>query len=260
MKTLLLIGIGAGHPDHVTRQAVLAMRRVDVFFLLNKDGAGKDALIAARQAVLDRAVPGAAYRTVAATSPERTVDDADYAASIDDWRRARSDLIRGLVVDRLDDGAVGGLLLWGDPCLYDGTLQILHDLIADGLDLAFEVIPGISSVQALAAAHRIPLNRVGESITISTGRQLARMDAADIGNVVVMLDGQGAFQRFRDSGLEIRWGAYLGTADEILVAGALREQADRISRIIDEERARRGWIMDTYLLRRPRRPIAASRS
>lgn len=252
MKTLLLIGIGAGHPDHLTQQAARAMRRVDVFFLLNKEGAGKDALIAARRAMLDRAVPDGAYRIVSATSPERVVDDRDYAASIDGWRGARSDLVEDLIVRHLRDGETAGLLIWGDPCLYDGTIGILHDLVAGGHDLAFEVIPGISSVQALTAAHRLPLNRVGESITVTTGRQLARMQAAAIGNVVVMLDGQAAFQRFRDSDLDIYWGAYLGTEDEILAAGPLCHRSDEIARIIAEQRARHGWIMDTYLLRRPR--------
>ncbi|RYF37125.1 MAG: precorrin-6A synthase (deacetylating), partial [Comamonadaceae bacterium] len=34
MKTLLIIGIGAGHPEHITVQAARALARVDVFFLL----------------------------------------------------------------------------------------------------------------------------------------------------------------------------------------------------------------------------------
>ena len=37
-KRLLLIGIGAGDPEHVTVQAVRAMNEVDVFFVLDKGG------------------------------------------------------------------------------------------------------------------------------------------------------------------------------------------------------------------------------
>jgi precorrin-6A synthase len=42
----------------------------------------------------------------------------------------------------------------------------------------------------------------------------------------------------------------MGTEDEILVAGDLREHSDDIERMRDEAKARKGWVMDTYLLRK----------
>ena len=36
MKRVLIIGVGAGDPEHLTLQAVKAIRRADVFFLLDK--------------------------------------------------------------------------------------------------------------------------------------------------------------------------------------------------------------------------------
>jgi len=36
MKKLLVIGVGAGNPDYITMQAVKALNRVDVFFLMDK--------------------------------------------------------------------------------------------------------------------------------------------------------------------------------------------------------------------------------
>jgi precorrin-6A synthase len=48
----------------------------------------------------------------------------------------------------------------------------------------------------------------------------------------------------------IYWGAYLGTADEILVSGPLAEVADEIQRVRARARDRKGWMFDTYLLRR----------
>jgi len=41
--------------------------------------------------------------------------------------------------------------------------------------------------------------------------------------VVVMLDGDLVCRTFTEPGLEIHWGAYLGSPDEVLVAGPLRE-------------------------------------
>lgn len=41
MKQLLIIGIGAGDPEYLTVQAINAMNRADVFFLMDK-GASKE--------------------------------------------------------------------------------------------------------------------------------------------------------------------------------------------------------------------------
>ena len=148
-------------------------------------------------------------------------------------------------------GECGAFLVWGDPSLYDSTLRILDSLRATAsFELDYEVIPGISAVQALAAAHKLPLNRIGKSIVITTGRKLAEGFPTNADSVVVMLDGQSAFNSV-DQDLEIYWGAYIGTDDEILVAGRLREVADEIERVRKAARERKGWIMDTYLLRKP---------
>jgi precorrin-6A synthase len=65
-----------------------------------------------------------------------------------------------------------------------------------------------------------------------------------------MLDGQTAFKSMDDD-VEIYWGAYVGTEDEILISGKLRDVREEIERVRQEARARKGWIMDTYLLRKP---------
>ena len=131
-------------------------------------------------------------------------------------------------------------------------LRVFERIAAEGnFELDYEVIPGISSVQALAAAHKIPLNRIGESVLITTGRKLSEGFPDNADSVVVMLDGQCAFNTIAPD-MEIYWGAYLGTADEILVSGRLGDVAGEIERVRREARERKGWIMDTYLLRKPR--------
>ena len=64
------------------------------------------------------------------------------------------------------------MLVWGDPSLYDSSLRIVDRLRDDGLDIRVRVIPGITSLQALTAAHAIPLNRLGAPVLITTGRQV----------------------------------------------------------------------------------------
>ena len=148
----------------------------------------------------------------------------------------------------LGPDGVGAFLAWGDPSLYDSTLRILDGIKAEAaeLDFTYDVIPGITAVQALTARHRIPLNEVGEPVLITTGRQLRKNGLA--GSAVVMLDGDCSFQACPPD-TEIWWGAYLGTGDELLVAGRVGEVGRRIVALRAEARARHGWIMDTYLLR-----------
>ncbi len=68
--------------------------------------------------------------------------------------------------------------------------------------------------------------------------------------MVVMLDAHQRFRAFAGEDMDIYWGAYIGTPDEILVSGPVAEAAPRIERLRAEARERKGWIMDTYLLRR----------
>jgi len=49
--------------------------------------------------------------------------------------------------------------------------------------------------------------------------------------------------------LHIHWGAYLGTPDEMLATGPLTEVGPGILSARAEARARKGWVMDIYLVR-----------
>jgi precorrin-6A synthase len=253
MRKLFVIGIGAGDPDHVTVQAIRALNEVDVFFVVEKKGERQD-LVDLRRQILDRYVEEPSYRVVEVEDPERDRTSPAYAEAVEDWRRRRAEVWERAIAEHLADGERGAFLVWGDPALYDSTLAVIERILDRGeLDLEYEVIPGISSVQALAARHGVPLNRVGGAVHITTGRRLARGLPED-GDVVVMLDADCTFTQLDDADIDIYWGAYVGTDDEILVAGRLREVEGEIQRLRAEARERKGWVMDTYLLRRPARP------
>jgi len=251
MKRLLVIGIGAGNPDYITMQAVKALNQVDVFFLMDK-GQSKDKLIDLRREICERYITDRTYRFAEALSPERERGDVDYNASVDDLNRAKQQTFERLINDELADGQCGGFLVWGDPALYDSTIRILQAILASGrCAFEFDVIPGITSVQALAAQHKVPLNTIGRSIEITTGRRLAAGQVSGTDSLVVMLDAEDSYHRVADQETEIYWGAYLGTPDEILISGKLKDVADEIERVRKAARAEHGWIMDTYLLRKP---------
>jgi precorrin-6A synthase len=243
VRTLLVIGIGAGHPEHLTLQAVGALRRARTVFLLDKGSAAGELAALRRDVIAAHAQQP--YDVVEIPDPPRDRAPHDYAAEVHDWHAARAALI-STAVAQLPEDAVAAFLVWGDPSLYDSTLRIV-----DRLDVpcAVEVIPGITAVQALTAAHGTTLNRVGEPVLITTGRRLAA-DGLGAHDAVVMLDAHDGW-RGLDPDVEIVWGACLGTADEVLIRGAVGAVGEQISQARAELRARKGWVMDVYLLRRP---------
>ncbi|EFD65240.1 precorrin-6A synthase (deacetylating) [Streptomyces violaceoruber] len=252
MRTIHVIGIGAGDPEQLTLQAVRALRGTDVFFVLDK-GEAKSDLVRLRRDMLEAHVPEGTYRVVEARDPERdrSAGGAAYSPAVGDWRSARAGIYERLIAEELGEDETGAFLVWGDPALYDSTLGILEEILERG-SVAFEydVVPGISSVSSLVARHRTGLNRVARPVQITTGRRLAEGFPEDADDVVVMLDAHQAFRRYADQDIDIYWGAYLGTPDEILDSGPIAEAAPRIERLRAEARERKGWIMDTYLLRR----------
>lgn len=247
MRRIHVIGIGAGDPGYVTAQAVDALNDVDVFFASDK-GAVKDDLVSLRREICERFIREPGYRFVELPDPKRSKeapDGAAYRQVVADWHAARAELWAQALRDELADDGVGAFLAWGDPSLYDSTLRIL-DMVADRVEFTYDVIPGITAIQALTARHRIPLNDVGAPVLITTGRRLREEGLS--GTAVVMLDGDCAFLDCPPT-TEIWWGAYLGTPDELLLSGTVADVGERIAAVRAEARNRHGWIMDIYLLR-----------
>lgn len=244
MRKLYVIGIGAGDPDQVTMQAVKALRQVDVFFVMGK-GTEKQQLVDVRTAILDEHADRP-YRIVEIPDPPRDRTPDNYRETVLDWHERRSLLLEEAFA--ATEG-VGAILVWGDPALYDSTLRMVEQVLDRGaLTFDYTVIPGVTSVHALAARHRIVLHRIGEPVHITTGRRL-REDGLTAGSTVVMLDAGCAFTT-APADTYIWWGAYLGMPAETLISGRVGEVGARIVRRRSELRAHHGWIMDVYLLRR----------
>ena len=250
MRKILIIGIGAGNPEYLTVQAINALNRADVFFIPDK-GTEKEDLAGLRLEICEQYVRDRTYRVVTFKMPSRSMDDSDYKLSVRDWHTRIEQGYEKLLTEELDEGKCGAFLVWGDPTLYDSTLRIIETIKSKGkVAIEYDVIPGITSVQALAAKHRIPLNRIGESIHITTGRKLAQGFPPNADSVIVMLDGDQAFKSLDGTDLDIYWGAYIGMKDEILVSGRLSDVAHNIEAVRAQARREKGWIMDTYLLRK----------
>ncbi|MBO1325708.1 precorrin-6A synthase (deacetylating) [Acetobacter sp. TBRC 12305] len=248
MIDLVMVGIGTGNPEHLTLQAVRELNAAELI-LIPRKGANKAELAELRRAICARVLTNAATRIVEFDMPVRDSTDPDYRSGVARWHdavaRAWADAIRA----NLPRGGTVALLVWGDPALYDSTLRIAERLRP--APATVRSIPGIMSLNMLAAAHTIALNDIGAPFMVTTGRQLREHGwPPGTDTVVVMLDGDCSFQHIPTEGVTIHWGAYVGMPEQILLCGPLAQTGPRIIATRAEARARHGWIMDIYLLRR----------
>ena len=246
---LHLVGIGTGNPEHLTLAAIRTLDAADLI-LLPRKGEDKAELLDLRRDICARLLNGHA-RIVEFDLPVRAAD-GDYLAAVADWHDAIAAEWRRQIDAHLPGGAGKvALLVWGDPSLYDSSLRIAARLEGMGGTLRVQVVPGITAVQALTAAHGIPLNDLAAPVVITTGRRLREGGwPAGADAVVVMLDSGGAFQVVEPDGVRIWWGAYLGMPQQTLLSGALGEVAADILRTRSSLRQAHGWIMDVYLMKR----------
>ncbi|TPE53490.1 precorrin-6A synthase (deacetylating) [Amaricoccus solimangrovi] len=244
MRDLFLIGIGSGDPEHLTLAAVRRLREADLV-LIPRKGAEKADLAGLRRAIRDAHAPGIA--TAEFDLPRRDAARPDYRAGVDAWHAEIAAAWQAALLPHPEARRIA-LLVWGDPSLYDSTPRIAR--LAGGFRVT--VVPGLTAPQLLTAGHAIPLNAVGAPVLVTTGRRLRDegwpADAPD--TVVVMLDGDCVFQGLDPADVSIWWGAFLGMPEQILRAGPLATAGPEIVALRAEARARHGWIMDTYILRR----------
>ncbi len=240
---LTLIGIGTGNPDHLTRQAMRAMQSAGLI-LLPRKGESKADLADLRRAILADVAPNSPIAEF--DLPVRDESIADYPTRVNAWHDAIAKVwAQTIAQHRADDVA---LLVWGDPALYDSTLRIAARLKPAP---EISVIPAVTSITAMTAAHAIALNDIGAPFTVTTGRQLREGGfPAGVNTAVVMLDGETSFTALPPDGITIYWTAYAGMENEISLSGPLAETAPQIIEARAAARAAHGWIMDIYLLRR----------
>ncbi|WP_436399153.1 precorrin-6A synthase (deacetylating) [Roseobacter sp. S98] len=242
IKELWLVGIGTGSPDHLTREGRTALRDAAAV-LLPRKGPGKDDLARLREDLL--ASTGSEAQVLPFDMPVRD-ESLPYQERVERWH----DEIATLWQDTLRGAEVDGpvaLMVWGDPGLYDSTLRIAGRL--DPMP-ALRVVPGITALQALTAAHAVPFNTIDGAVTVTTGQQLRENGMpGGSSSVFVMLDGQCSFRQADTDHCYIWWGAFLGMPEQVVLSGPVSEVAERIVALRAAERDRHGWIMDTYLLR-----------
>ncbi len=245
VRKLFVIGIGTGDPDQITVQAIKAVNQAEVFFVMGK-GAEKRELVQVRSAIL-REHMTRPYTVVEIPDPPRDRRPADYVGAVEEWHDRRAQVLENEFVAIGETTAA--LLVWGDPSLYDSTLRVVERVLDRAwISFDYEVVPGITAPQTLAARHKIVLNQVGEPVHITTGRRLRHGLPRGVRDAVVMLDADDSFREL-PADTEIWWAAYLGMPDETLLHGTVGAVGAQISAARAELRERKGWIFDTYAVR-----------
>jgi precorrin-6A synthase len=248
VRQVRLIGVGPGDPGQITLDALRALHELS--FVIVTEKSDNDPLAIARERML--ATHAVRVPVVRVPDPPRdrsatTATRVGYETAVDDWHAARANAWGEAL--RAHDG-VGGFLVWGDPAFYDSTIRILDRLD----DVEYDVLPGISSLQLLAARHRIVLHDVGGPIHITTGRDLSAAVDAGQTNLVVMLNRDLApLDDARLDDWQLWWGANLGTEHEALVAGRLSDVRRAVAAARAGAKASAGWVMDVFALRAPAR-------
>jgi precorrin-6A synthase len=240
---LRILGVGMG-PQHITPEVAEALRSVD--YVLAAQKSESDGLLEIRREICRQHgdVP-----VVAVPDPERDRDaPRDYPGAVADWHEARVVAYEQVLAAR---GGNAAFLVWGDPSLYDSTIRIVESIRVRGnVPVEYDVLPGISAPQLLAARHRIVLHEVGRPLHLTTGRMLREAVDAGLDNIAVLLNSRLDLAGLED--WQIWWGANLGTPDEALVAGTVAEVLRDIENARAAVKEAAGWVMDVYLLRKPR--------
>ena len=247
---LYLVGIGTGNIEHVTKQAVNILGSSDII-MVPKKGSEKSDLANLRYQICDQLLDSKTPPVFEFDIPKRS-SEGEYLEAVDHWHEAivnawQSTIEQARFTLKHPVKKVS-LMIWGDPSLYDSALRIAERL--DPMP-SVTVVPGITSIQALAAAHKIPINDLGSPFLVTTGRRLKEDGfPKDCEKVVVMLDGNCSFNLLNRPDFYIWWGAYLGMKDQIIFSGNLDDVADLIVKERKKARDKYGWIMDTYLIKK----------
>ena len=156
-------------------------------------GEAKDDLVALRREVCERFIREPGYRFVELADPPRarTAPATTGLQAVADWHAARAGLWARRHARRTARRRRRRVPGVGRPVALRQHAAHPRPRRRATSTSSYDVIPGITAIQALTARHRIPLNDIGEPVLITTGRRLRADGLA--GAAVVMLDGDCAF-------------------------------------------------------------------
>lgn len=152
MPLLHGVGVGPGDPELLTLRAARILGRVPVVFHPAAGGEGEGLALGI---VRDLLPPNA--RVI----PLPCMSGGGESEVRRGWRENAA-----IVAATLRAEGEGAFVTEGDPMLYSTFQHLLEALAAQAPDVRIEIVPGVSSVTAAAAAARFPLVRGAERLAV----------------------------------------------------------------------------------------------
>lgn len=157
MKKLYGIGTGPGAADLLTLRAVNVIKDANVIFAPNNKGKNL-ALDTVEEYIGDKKV-------VLIDFPMGSVEAEDYINAAN------------IIYEEIPEGGYGAFLTIGDSMIYSTFIYVM-DLLTDK-DIKIEVVPGIPSFVAAAAASKVPLTVKGDKFLLIDEFDNSLLDKAD---------------------------------------------------------------------------------
>jgi precorrin-2/cobalt-factor-2 C20-methyltransferase len=147
------VGVGPGDPELLTRKAERILRTVPV--ICAPTGAAEAASYALEivEPFLDRSRQEVLVQVFPMRKDQQGLDPF--------WQQAAAE-----VAGRVRAGQEVAFITIGDPLLYSTYLYLHRLLLADYPEIEIEIVPGISSINAAAAAAGVPLGMTSDRIAI----------------------------------------------------------------------------------------------
>lgn len=149
------VGLGPGDPGLVTLKAAAVLRRVRVIYT-----------VASRQSL--RSVSGRIIDSLPDISARKIELEFTMARDFGE-RLARIDEHAEMILDELNAGNDCAFTTIGDPMTYSTCGYLLRALRRMEPELEFEIVPGVNSWSALAAASAEPLAEDNDVLRIVPG-------------------------------------------------------------------------------------------
>lgn len=147
------VGVGPGDPELLTRKAERLIRDADVICApTGRDDAASYAL-----SIVEHLIDRNRQQVVVQVFPMKKVQ-----LGLDEfWNNSAAE-----VAAHVREGRNVVFITIGDPLVYSTFLYLHRIFKVDYPDIPVEIVPGISSINAAAAAAGVPLGMAGERIAI----------------------------------------------------------------------------------------------
>lgn len=227
---LIAVGVGPGDPELLTLKGARLIREAEV--VVTPIGDRSESSIA--HGIIQELVDPKRQQLLTQVYPMKK-DPAEMQAS---WQASAAD-----VAQLVRAGKSVVFITIGDPLLYSTFLYLYRILRADYPDIAIELVPGISSIFAAAAAAGVPLGLAADRIAVLPAtfeEEKLRQTLIDF-DTVVLMKVHRVFDRvyalLMELGLERQgvWVRRVGSRDEEVVtdlASLVGQKLDYLSLLI----------------------------